>query len=148
MSLGCPQEKNICKNDPIQKFTSPWIVILCVVSWMIYDCLSWQFNCMLIFCKVLQVLHILRFSSIFCIFEPFPTVTVWFGSSFHTEGNWGNTTIIKGENIHWCSRRKHHAPPALLIEDFTINNLRIWWPILITIGKRQQLNKMYNIYFL
>ncbi len=48
----------------------------------------------------------------FCIFEPFPAVTVWFWDpSFHTEDNWGdsNTTIKKGSNIHWCSRRTHDA---------------------------------------
>ncbi len=28
----------IYKNDPIQKFTYPWILILCVISWMIHDC--------------------------------------------------------------------------------------------------------------
>ncbi len=37
-----------------------------------------------------NALHILQFSSIFCIFEPIPAVTVWFWDpSFHTEDNWG-----------------------------------------------------------
>ncbi len=31
-----------------------------------------QLNCLLFFRKILQLLHILWFSSIFCIFEPFP----------------------------------------------------------------------------
>ncbi len=35
-----------------------------------------QFNCLLFFRKILQLLHILWFTSIFCIFEPFPKVTV------------------------------------------------------------------------
>ncbi len=49
-----------------------------------------QLNCLLFFRKILQLLYILWFSNIFCIFEPFPTVTVWFWDpSFHTEGNWG-----------------------------------------------------------
>ena len=31
----------------------------------------------------------------FCIFEPFPAVTVWFwDSSFHTEDNWGTQTQL------------------------------------------------------
>ncbi len=70
-----------------------------------------QFNSLLFFRKILQLLHILWFSSIFCIFEPFPTVTVWFWDpSFHTKGNWGTHTVItKGENIYWCSRRQHNA---------------------------------------
>ncbi len=28
----------IYKNDPVQKFTYPWILILCVISWMIHNC--------------------------------------------------------------------------------------------------------------
>ncbi len=49
-----------------------------------------QLNCLLFFRKILHVLHILRFSSIFCIFEPFLAMSVWFWDpSFHTEGNWG-----------------------------------------------------------
>ncbi len=31
----------IYKNDPVQKFTYPWILILCVVSWMFCDSCSW-----------------------------------------------------------------------------------------------------------
>ncbi len=34
-----------------------------------------QLNCLLFFRKILQVLHILWFFSIFCAFEPFPTMT-------------------------------------------------------------------------
>ncbi len=48
----------------------------------------------------------------FCIFEPFPAVTVWFWDpSFHTEDNWWTQTQLlkKGSNIHWCSRRTHDA---------------------------------------
>ncbi len=37
----------IHKNVPVQKFTYPWILILCVTSWMIPDCLSvlWWVPC-------------------------------------------------------------------------------------------------------
>ncbi len=35
-----------------------------------------QFNCLLFFRKIIQLLRILWVSSIFCIFEPFTTVTV------------------------------------------------------------------------
>ncbi len=43
------------------------------------------------------------------IFEPFPAVTMILRAIF---SHWGqlrdsNTTIKKGSNIHWCSRRKH-----------------------------------------
>lgn len=37
-----------------------------------------------------------------------------FPASFHTENDW-RTTITKGGNIHWCSRKKHNALRALLI---------------------------------
>ncbi len=36
------QNNCIYKNDPVQKFTYPWILILCVVSCMIHDCLSFE----------------------------------------------------------------------------------------------------------
>ncbi len=52
-----------------------------------------QLNCLLFFRKILQLLHIIWFSSIFCIFEHFPTVTVWYWDpSFHMEVNWGTQT--------------------------------------------------------
>jgi len=49
-----------------------------------------------------------QFSSIFCIFEPFPAVTVWFWDpSFHTEDNLETQARLKkGSKIHWCSRNK------------------------------------------
>ncbi len=60
----------IYKNDHVQKFTYPWILILCVISWMIHD---WLVGPLLVLSssvlrKILQLLHILWFSSIFCIF--------------------------------------------------------------------------------
>ncbi len=56
---------------------------------------SEQLNWALFFRKILHVLQILQFSSIFCIFEPFPAVTVWFWDpSFHTEDNWGTQTQL------------------------------------------------------
>ncbi len=69
---------------------------------------SEQINWALFFRKILHVLQILQFSS---IFEPFPAVTMIFRSIF---SHWGqlrdsNTTIKKGSNIHRCSRRKHDA---------------------------------------
>jgi len=76
------------KNDSIQKFT----------------------YCPMFLRKILQVLQILQFSSILCIFEPFPAVTVWFwDSSIRTEDNWGTQTQLfqKGLNIHWCFWREY-----------------------------------------
>ncbi len=48
----------------------------------------------------------------FCVFEPFPTMTVWFWDrSLPTEENWGThlQLLKKGSNAHWCSRRKNNA---------------------------------------
>ncbi len=58
-----------------------------------------QLNFLLFFRKILQ--H-------FCVFEPFPTMTVGFWDPyFHTEDNWGtHATITEDLNTHWCSRRK------------------------------------------
>ncbi len=92
----------------IQKFVNPWILILCEVTWMIYVCFfcfvmvvheslvcSEQLNWALFFRKILEVLQNLQVSSIFCIFEPFPAVTVWFWDpSFHTEDKWGTQTQL------------------------------------------------------
>ncbi len=38
--IYCIRQNNnlIYKNDPIQKFTYPWILILSVISWMIHNC--------------------------------------------------------------------------------------------------------------
>ncbi len=48
-----------------------------------------QFNCLLFFRKTLQLTNNLVFQH-FCVFEPFPTMTVWFwDASFHTEDDWG-----------------------------------------------------------
>ncbi len=83
-------------------FGNPWFLILCVVNlpgWsttvfflffliVVHESLvcSEQLNWAMFFRKILQVLQNLPFSSIFCIFEPFPAVTVWFWDpSFHTE---------------------------------------------------------------
>ncbi len=68
-----------------------------------------QLNCPLFFRKILQVPQILCFFSHFCVFEPFPTMTVLFWDpSFHTEDNWRTHTIItEGSNTHCCSRRKN-----------------------------------------
>ncbi len=47
------------------------------------------------------------FSSIFCICELFPTVTVWFWDpSFHTEGNWGTDTTITKRWKHFLMLKK------------------------------------------
>ncbi len=64
--------KWIYKNYPVVTFTYPWILILCVVSWVIHDCFCLvivvheslvcleQLNCLL-FRKILLLLHILCF---------------------------------------------------------------------------------------
>ncbi len=77
----------IYKNDLVQKFTYPWILILwcflddprlsvCVVI-VVHESLVGSEQFLLFFRTILQLRHILWVSSIFCIFEPFPTVTVY-----------------------------------------------------------------------
>ncbi len=112
----------IYENYPIQKFTHPWILILCVISWMIHDCfyILWvvheslvgpeQLNCLLFFRRIPQLRHILWFSSIFCIFEPFPKVTVWFwGPYLHTEDNWGTQTQLLQKMETFTDAQEGHA---------------------------------------
>lgn len=95
----------IYTNKPVQKFAYPWILILCIVTWMINEFMSSLFVLSTVFQK-----NPLRFShsfSIFCIFTPFSTVTVWFWDrSFHTEDNGGTLRQLwgEGENIHRCPR--------------------------------------------
>ncbi len=79
----------INKNDTVHKFTHPWILILCVDSW----------TTVFMFCDRClwigpeqppppKLLHI------FCIFEPFPKVIVWYWDpSFNTEYNWRTHTF-------------------------------------------------------
>ncbi len=103
---------------------NPWFLILCEVTWMIYDSVFFCDGCSWVPClfwtvelsTVLQtnpprsvdssvfqhLLHIWTLSSSDCI-----TLRSIFS-------HWGqlrdsNTTIKKGSNIHWCSRRKHNA---------------------------------------
>ncbi len=62
----------IYKNHPIQKFTYPWILILCVISWMIQDCfyILW-----LLFMSPLLVLS----SSVCCSSEKSSSFCTFFG---------------------------------------------------------------------
>ncbi len=62
---------------------------------------SEQLNWALFFWTILHGPRNLQFSSIFCIFEPYPATTVGMRDS--------NTTIKKGLNIHRCSRKKPDA---------------------------------------
>ncbi len=101
-------------------------------SWV--SCLFWTVNLSTVR-KILHVLQILQFSSIFCIFEPFPAVTVWFWDpSFHTEDNWEtqtqllkrfkhSLTLQKDAHIFCCFRR------AVLNENIYIyfNKIRKIW---------------------
>ncbi len=68
-----------------------------------------QFNCLLFFRKILQLLLILWFSNIFCIFEPFPTLTVWFWDPyFHTGDNWGtHTQLLQKVEIFTDAHESH-----------------------------------------
>ncbi len=71
----------------------PFFCVVIVVHESLVD--PEQFNYLLFFRQILQLLHTHWFSSNFCIIEAFPTVTVWFGETpFHTEGNWGTNTQL------------------------------------------------------
>ncbi len=121
-----PQEKIIAEFIKITLFKSLHTLDSshCVVTWMIHSCVflfsdscSWV-PCLSWTVKLPAVLqknpsgptNSLLFQH-FCVFEPFPTMTVWFWDpSFH----WGQprdsyATITEGSNAHWCSRRKNHA---------------------------------------
>jgi len=81
---------------------------LCRPTLLIHDVFSFvmvvlELNCPMIFRKILQVQKILQFSSIFCMLR-----SVWFWDpTFHIEDNLGtHTTIKKGSNMYWRSRRK------------------------------------------
>ncbi len=102
-------------------FGIPCFLILCLVTWMIHYCFfcngcSWV-SCLFWTVKLSSVLQkksymtCIFFSfSIFCIFEPFTAVTVWFWDpSFHTEDNRGTQTQIlkKVQTFTWCSWRNH-----------------------------------------
>ncbi len=109
-----PQDKIITyKNYPIQVYILLNLNTMChflddpqlflcfviVVHESIVD--PEQLNCLLFFRKILQLLHILWFSSIFCIFEPFPSLTVWFwNTSFNTEDYWG-THVMHNYYKRW-----------------------------------------------
>ncbi len=105
------------------KVWDPWFLILCEVTWMIHDCSLFCVGCSWVPClfwtvelsTVLQTNPPRSVDSAvfqhFCIFEPFPAVTVWFWDpSFHTEENWWtqNTTIKKVQHSlmlqknTWC----------------------------------------------
>ncbi len=111
---------------------------------------SEQLNGALFFRKILHVLQILQFSSIFCIFEPFPAVTVWFWDpSYHTEDNWGTQTQLfkRVSNIHWCSRRKYDALRAggggellnrMMSKCFFCRNIYIFFHLVLPFGSNRR----------
>ncbi len=72
---------------------------------------SEQLNWALFFRKILHVLRDLQFSSIFCLFEPFPAVTGWFEIHLFTWGQLmdSNTILKKVKHSTDGSRRKHDA---------------------------------------
>ncbi len=111
-------------NNPLQKIGNPWFLILCEVTWMIHDCsfvLCWLFMSPLFVLNSWTEHCSSDKSSTFCRFCSFPAfLHIWTLSSSDCMilrsifSHWGqlrdsNTTIKKGSNIHWCSRRKHDA---------------------------------------
>ncbi len=79
-------------------------------SWVL--CLSWTVKLSAVLQKNPSGPTNSVFFSIFCVFEPFSTMTVWFWDpSSHTEDNWRThtATITEGANAHWCFRKKNDA---------------------------------------
>ncbi len=101
-----PSSSWIYKNDPVQKFIYAEFLILCCclndpqLFFCLFVCLVFfvhgslvcpeQLNCLLFFRKNPSgPTNYLVFQH-FCLFEPFPKMTVWFWDpSFHTDDNWG-----------------------------------------------------------
>ncbi len=125
-----PQDKKIAENIliiPFKSLGTLWFLILCVVTWMIQDffCFvmvvhdslvcSEQLNWTLFFRKILHVLRSTQLSSIFTYLNPFQQWLCDFEIHLFTLKIieriklLRNSTIKKGSNIHWCSRRKHDA---------------------------------------
>ncbi len=94
----------------MRKFVNPWFFTVCgylddlrllfCLVMVVHESLvcSEQLNWALFFRKILHLLQILQFSSIFCIFEYFPAVIVWFWDASFS--HWAqlrdsNTTIKK-----------------------------------------------------
>ncbi len=123
-----PQNKKInswnYSNNPIQKFVNPWFLILRVVTWMIHDCFLFSDGCSWVSCLFWTV----ELSTVLQKNPPGPAdssvfqhiLQIWTLSnsdcmilrSIFSHGGQlrdSNTTIKKGSNIHWCSRRTHDA---------------------------------------
>ncbi len=67
-----------------------FVMFLFIFLWWLFLVCPEQLNCPLFFQKILRILQILWFSSIFCISEPLQVETVWcWEPSFHTDDNWG-----------------------------------------------------------
>ncbi len=100
----------IYKNYPVQKFTHPWILILCVVSWMILDSFIFCDSCSWVGPE--QRNHPASAHSL--VFQHLLHIWTLSSSDCMILKHWGqlrdsNTTITKGENIDWCWRRQHNA---------------------------------------
>ncbi len=106
----------IHKNDPIQK----WILILCVISWMIHDCfyILWYCSCVPCWSWAVQLpaflqknppapAHSLVFQHLLHIWTLSNSDCMILRSIFSLRDSY--ITITKGENIYWCSRRQHNA---------------------------------------
>ncbi len=112
---------------------NPWFLILCEVTWMIHDCVLFCVGCSWVSCLFWTV----KLSSVPQKNPPCPAESSVFQHLLHIWtlsssdcmivrsifSHWGqlrdsNTTIKKGSNIHWCSRRKHDALRAGGVKTF------------------------------
>ncbi len=121
----------IYKNDPIQKFTCPWILILCVISWIIHVFI-FSDSCSWVPCWSWAVLqknppapaHSLLFQHLLHFWTLSKSDCMILRSIFLHRGQLRDsyTTITKDENIYWCSRRQHNALRA-----GDVNFWTGWW---------------------
>ncbi len=158
-----PQDKNSWNysNNPLQKFGNPWFLILCEVTWMIHDCsfvLCWLFMSPLFVLNSWTEHCSSDKSSTFCRFCSFPAfLHIWTLSSSDCMilrsifSHWrqlmdSNTTIKKGSNIHWCSRRTHDALRAggwkllnrMKISNFFFVEIYIFFHLLLPFGSNRR----------
>ncbi len=146
----------INKNDPVQKFTYHWILIPCVISWMIHAWLFLyfvivvheylvgpeQFNC----CSSEKSSSSCTFfgfpaSLHLCIFQPFPKVTVWFWDDWWVpqlssvlKDGFQNHTVNVGKGSKYAEEllRTNNGPKQLSqnIKTVVHESSRIWHIVL------------------
>ncbi len=107
----------IYKNDPVQKFTYTWFLILCCYLNDPQLCFSFSSH------------KLFGFPAFLCIWTLSNNDCMILRSIF---SHWGQlrdsyATITEGSNAHWCSRRKNHALRGWRGENFLNLKIRAHW---------------------